>query len=235
MKRIAFTLLSLMLLLAVTLNASAQSSTTQTRQVSGFTSVASAGPFNVHIKLDGTESVKVDADADVINDIETMVENGTLKIKFKDHEYRHHDFHKADVYVTAKSLNALTNSGSGSVKVEGMITTGNFKAILSGSGNISTSVKSDGLHAVISGSGSIKLSGNTGDADFVVTGSGEIEGKDLKTTSANAVITGSGNIYVVAEKSVSAHITGSGSVNYSGNATISDARYTGSSRINKEN
>ena len=234
MKRLAFTLLSVMLLSVVTINASAQESSVQKREVSGFNTVASAGPFNVHIKLDGTESVKVDAEANIVGDIQTVVENNTLKIKFKDQEYRHYNnIRKADVYVTAKSLNALTNSGSGSMKVDGMISANNFKAVLSGSGSISTSVKSGGLHAVISGSGSIKLNGSTGDVDIVISGSGQVEGRDLKTESAKVVITGSGNVYLVADKSVSAHITGSGNVIYSGNASVIDSRYTGSGRVTK--
>jgi Putative auto-transporter adhesin, head GIN domain len=232
MKSIAYTLFSLVLLMTATLNASAQSSS-QTREVSGFNSVASAGPFNVHIKLDGTESLKIDADADIISDIETTVKDGALKIKYKDHEYWNKNMSKIDIYVTAKSLTGLVNSGSGSIKVDGLISTDNFKAVLSGSGNISTSVKSDGLHAVISGSGSIKLSGNTNDADIVVTGSGELNGKDLKTSSSQVTITGSGNVYVAADKSVSAHIVGSGSVIYSGNATVSDTRFVGSGRVTK--
>jgi len=234
MKRLAFTLLSAALFLAATISASAQETSTQTRQVSGFTSIASGGPFNVHIKMDGTESVKVEADANIINEIETVVEGNTLRIRFKNREYRsYNNIHKAEVYVSAKSLNALTNSGSGQMSVDGTITTsGEFKAVLSGSGSINTSVKSGELHAVLSGSGSIKINGRTGDADLVISGSGQIEGKDLKTESTKAVITGSGNVYVAAEKSVSAHITGSGSVNYSGNASVVDSRTIGSGRVN---
>ena len=231
MKRLTLTLLSVMLLSMVAINASAQES----RQVSGFDAIASGGPFNVYIKIDGTESVKVDADANIISEIETVVENHTLKIQFKHHgnwrEYN--NIHKADVYVTAKSLNALVNSGSGSMKVDGMINANDFKVILSGSGNISASVKSDGLRAVISGSGSIKLSGSARDADFTITGSGQIQARELKTETAKAGITGSGDVYVTAEKSVSAHITGSGNLDYSGNASVVDSRYTGSGRVNK--
>jgi hypothetical protein len=229
MKRLVFILFAVALVSAATINASAQES----RQVSGFTAVASAGPFNVHIKMDGNESVKVDADADIINDIETVVEGSTLKIRFKDHEWRHHNIHKAEVYVEAKSLNSLTNSGSGSIQVDGTISAGDFKAVLSGSGNISTAVKAENVHSVISGSGSIKLSGSTGEGDFVVTGSGEIEGKDLKASSVVATITGSGNIYVEADKSVVGRITGSGSVIYSGNASVT-SHTTGSGRVTKE-
>jgi hypothetical protein len=234
MKRLAFTLLSAALFSAVTISVSAQETSTQTRQVSGFTSIASGGPFNVHIKMDGTESVKVEADTKYINEIETVVEGNTLRIKFKGREYRqYNNIHKAEVYVSAKSLNGLTNSGSGQMSVDGTITTsGEFKAVLSGSGSINTSVKSGELHAVLSGSGSIKINGRTGDADLVISGSGQIEGKDLKTESTKAVITGSGNVYVAAEKSVSAHITGSGSVNYSGNASVVDSRTIGSGRVN---
>src|ERR1700754_3649313 len=118
MKRIAFTFLSLMLLTAVSFSALAQG---QKREVSGFTSVASAGPFSVHIKLDGTESLRLEADANIINDIETVVEHGTLKIKFKNRDNQYHNPGKIDVYVTAKSLNGLINSGSGTMKVDGTI------------------------------------------------------------------------------------------------------------------
>ncbi|HVV54523.1 MAG TPA: head GIN domain-containing protein [Mucilaginibacter sp.] len=230
MKKLAFIIVSGALLSFAAANTKAQG---HSRQVSGYNAVASAGPFNVHIKIDGNESVRVDADADVINDIETVVEDHTLKIKFKDHEYRHHNIHKADIYVEAKSLNALTNSGSGSMRVDGTASAGDFQAILSGSGNISTSVKSDDLHAVISGSGSIDLKGSAHNASFVISGSGEIGGKGLRTNSVSAVITGSGNIYVYADDRISAHITGSGSVFYSGNASVVDGRYTGSGRVIK--
>jgi hypothetical protein len=230
MKRLVYILFAVALVSAATINARAQES----RQVSGFNSVASAGPFNVHIKIDGNESVKVDADADVIIDIETVVEGNTLKIRFKDREYRHHNIHKAEVYVEAKSLNSLLNAGSGSIRVDGTISTDNFKAVLSGSGNISTAVKSESLHAVISGSGSINLSGGTGEADMVITGSGEIDGRHLKAGSVVGTITGSGNIYIEAEKSIVGRITGSGSVIYSGNATSVTSHTTGSGRVTKE-
>lgn len=232
MKRLTYLILSAAIFSLIAIKAHAQS---QNRSVSGFNAIASAGPFNVYVKIDGNESVKVDADADIINDIETVVEDNTLKIRFKDREYRHHDIHKAEVYVEAKSLNSLLNSGSGGIKVDGMINTDSFKAILSGSGNIITSVKSGNLHAVISGSGNIKLSGNAGDADFVITGSGEISGKDLKTNSVTATITGSGNVYVDADKSVTGRITGSGSVIYSGNANNINSRTVGSGRVTRDN
>lgn len=238
MKKIAFTLLSAALLIVATIKASAQDVSTQNRSVSGFSAIASGGPFNVHIKMDGPESVKVEADTKFIDEIETVVEGNTLKIQFKDHRWsnRYNNIHKAEIYVSAKSLNSLINSGSGHMEVEGTISTSQeFKTVLSGSGNISAMIKSDGLRAKISGSGSIRLKGSCGDADFGISGSGQIEARDLKAQAVNAGITGSGSIYITAEKTISAHITGSGNVIYSGNATITDTRTVGSGRVSRAN
>src|SRR5690242_18232537 len=98
MKKLAFILLSAALFVAATIKASAQDVSTQNRQVSGFSAVSSGGPFNVHIKMDGTESVKVGADTKFINEIETVVEGNTLRIQFKDHRWssRYNDLHKAE-------------------------------------------------------------------------------------------------------------------------------------------
>ena len=196
--------------------------------------MASAGPFDVHVNINGTESVKISAKADVINEIETVVEDGTLKIKFKHHDdWNHGDTGPIDVYVTAKSLSSLANAGSGSIKVEGTVTGGDVSIVLSGSGDIESSVKAGNLHASISGSGNIHLSGSADETKVNIAGSGEMKGRELKTGSASVSITGSGSAYFTAEKTVSARIVGSGNVVYSGNATVTESKTIGSGSISK--
>jgi hypothetical protein len=233
MKKITYTFLAALLVIATGLKASAQSE--ETRQVSGFHALASAGPFDVHVNINGTESLKISASSDVIQEIETVVEDGTLKIKFRHHHEWGNDHNgRIDVYVTAKSLSALVNSGSGSIKVEGVVTGRDVNMVLSGSGDIESSVKSGELHATISGSGSIQLNGSAENTKVVISGSGEMKGKQLKTESASVVISGSGNAYFSADKSVSAHIIGSGNVVYSGRATVTDSKTIGSGRVSRE-
>src|ERR1700710_1288894 len=118
MKKAAYALLFTMLIITTTFAAFAQKE--ETRNVSGFHSISSQGPFNVYVKIDGTESLKISASSDIINEIETVVENGNLKIKFKHHdEWQHENIGNIDVYVTAKSLSGISNAGSGKVKVDG--------------------------------------------------------------------------------------------------------------------
>lgn len=234
MKKLIYIFTSL-LFSAFSFGASAQS-TVQTREVSGFNGVASSGPFNVHITMGNKESVKLDIDADLIDKVETVVEDGTLLIRFKKAErfaWKNHNIEKAEIYVSAKSLSAIVNSGSGNIEVTGPINTDNFKAVVSGSGTLKAGyVKATELHANLSGSGSIDVKGSANSINAIISGSGEIKGEEFKTESATVVISGSGNVYLKAEKELKATIIGSGTVYYSGNAQVSSHKI-GSGSVTK--
>jgi Putative auto-transporter adhesin, head GIN domain len=233
MKTVAYTLLFTMLVITTTFTAFAQSE--ETRNVSGFHSISSAGPFNVYVNINGTESLKISANADVISEIETVVDNGNLKIKFKHRDqWQHENMGKIDIYVTAKSLSGLSNAGSGKIKVDGDMDAEKVDLSLAGSGDISSAVKSGNLHISISGSGSVHINGKADKTHVSIAGSGDLLGKSLKTISASISIAGSGNVYLDADKEISASIAGSGNVVYSGNANV-DSRTIGSGRVTKEN
>jgi len=233
MKKLVYIIVAFVLVAATAVKVSAQSE--ESRSVSGFNGVGSAGPFEVHVKIDGTESLKIKASREAIKEIETYVKDGKLQIKFKHHDYSDdNNFGRIDIYVTAKSLSSLANAGSGSIKVEGSIT-GDASIALSGSGNVYSAVKAGHVHVAISGSGSVDLSGTADETKISIAGSGDLNGKRFKTGSANVSIAGSGNAHFGADKTISATIVGSGNVYYSGNATVGNTRTIGSGRVSKEN
>lgn len=234
MRKIAYNIFAVILLAATTLTASAQSE--ENRQVSGFNSIGSGGSFDVHIKIDGTESLRISGKAEAISQIETKVEDGRLEIRWKDHWKNHNEDHfgKIDVYVTAKSLSDVSNAGSGAMTIDGTVTGSHVNIALSGSGSISGKVRADELHAAISGSGSIHLEGKADEAEINISGSGSFDSKELRTNNARVHIAGSGNAYLVADSRISGHIAGSGDVIYSGNATEEDVKTAGSGRVRKE-
>ena len=226
--------------------------TTQNRQVSGFTTISSAGSFNVQVKIDGTESLKITGDEDAINDIETIVSDGKLKIGSKNkNSWKLFNNKKIDIYITAKTLSGLLNSGSGNMKLDGNLTgnveikssgSGNVTAAVngsdlqlavSGSGSITSSVNANQLGATVSGSGALNLAGNVKSADIKVSGSGNIRANDLKTDAVDASISGSGNIHILANKSINARVSGSGRLVYTGTATNVNSSTSGSGRVVK--
>lgn len=206
----------------------------QVRSVSGFNSIGSGGSFAVHVKINGTESLRIDgADAEMASLIETSVTNGHLEIRWKRGSEPHHYNGRIDVYVTAKSLSGLGNAGSGSMELDGSLSGGDVHVALSGSGSIRSGVNGGTLDVTISGSGDIRLKGKAATTAVKISGSGKLDGDALATDVAEIQISGSGDAYITVNKTISADIVGSGSVRYSGSGTISSVRTVGSGRVRR--
>jgi hypothetical protein len=206
----------------------------ETRSVSGYHGVSTGGSFMVHVKIDGTESLRLKGDADDLRKIETIVENGVLKIRLpKEEERRHEYIGRVDVYVTAKSLSSVSLGGSGSIDVDGVVKGEDVKVSMGGSGNIRAAVESNNLTVSIAGSGNIDLQGKADVSHISIAGSGNLKAADLKVNEADISIAGSGDIRMEINKSISAHIAGSGSVDYTGNATAVNISSAGSGRVRK--
>ncbi|SKB82947.1 head GIN domain-containing protein [Daejeonella lutea] len=218
----------------ITVVNSTKSVADETRNVSGFTGITSAGSYNVTITMGNTESLKLEGDADQIADIETVVENGILKIRNKKStgSWKNSWSGKVNIYVNAKSLKSITLSGSGDINVKGTVKSSDVTTTLSGSGSITLTVDATNYLATISGSGEIKASGRAENAKINVNGSGGFEGNSLRTNVTSARVSGSGDISVNANKSLEAAMSGSGNIRYSGSADVKSSK-SGSGRISK--
>jgi hypothetical protein len=232
MKTLKIASLALFLIAGVTGRTLAQSE--ETRSVSDFHGVSTGGSFNVHVKIDGTESLRLKGDADDLRKIETVVEHGVLEIRFpKGEESRHEHIGRVDVYVTAKSLSSVGLGGSGSIDVDGVLKGEKVKVSMGGSGSVSTAVESNDLTVSIAGSGNIDVKGKANDSHISIAGSGNLKAAGLKVNDADISIAGSGDVRLDIERSLSARIAGSGNVTYTGNATASNVSSAGSGRVTK--
>lgn len=204
------------------------------RQVSGFSGITVSGRHNVYITMANTESLRLEGDADAINEIETKVENGVLKIRNKKQMNNRswNNTGKVNIYIQAKSLNSLVLSGSGNVEVTGKVKTASLNNTISGSGSITVNMDVENYNAVISGSGEVSAKGFAKNAKITISGSGDFDGRNLKTSNANAKVSGSGDISIIADKQLDAAMSGSGDIKYSGNASVNFTK-SGSGNISK--
>src|ERR1700743_851643 len=120
MKKIAYTVLFLIFTIK-NISSPASAQPMESRYVSGFNRIVSNGPFTIHVKIDGTESLYMTNKPEVIKSIETVFEDMILKIRFKNNmEKRHGDSDRpVEIYITTKSIACLENSGSGFIDVDG--------------------------------------------------------------------------------------------------------------------
>jgi hypothetical protein len=212
----------------------------ETRDVSGFHGIASGGSFRVYVVFGQKESLRIEGSEEALREIETVVESGILKIRFKKNTRsfwsnleKNFNYGRVNVYITAIKLNNLSCSGSGNIEVKGALKSPDVQTAVSGSGNISVEVSSDTYSASISGSGNITATGVTTTANIQVSGSGNFRGRDLKTESANAKVSGSGNVDITANNTITAAVSGSGNIRYSGSATKITTTKSGSGKVSR--
>jgi hypothetical protein len=208
----------------------------ENRTVADFTGIASGGNFNVYVSLGNTESLRLEGNQELFKDIETEVVKGVLKIQYTTKkrywDWKSSDKKRVNIYITAKTLTNVSVSGSGDLKVEGTIKVPDFKASVSGSGNMVVDAESVNLQATVSGSGNLSLSGTAQNTELVVSGSGNLSASNFKAKTASVTVSGSGNVNVAVEKSLKAVLSGSGNIKYSGDPEVIQTQ-SGSGRISK--
>lgn len=207
----------------------------ETRNVSDFTSLYSHGAINVQIDYGNTGTIQLEGDENLLQYIETKVEDGKLVIKTtKNVNIKSRS--KITVYVSMTKINALEQSGSGNITGDGSFgNDGKTDIKVSGSGNVklnSGSFKDISLY--ISGSGNIDI--ENGSADNItayVSGSGNIDCSNVVCDNVEAKISGSGNVKVNAKKNINASISGSGNIYYRGGDVNISTKIMGSGKAIK--
>lgn len=208
---------------------------TETRNHSGFKGVGAGGDFDVEIKTGSGYSVEIMADGNLMQYIETDVNNGVLRINTRDnHNLRASKPIKVNVVMPV--LESASVAGSGDMFSSGVLTVGNqLKVSLAGSGTCKLHVAPNAnIKASIAGSGDIRMRGATDNLSVSIAGSGNFEGFELSANKADVRISGSGDVQTNVSNELSASIAGSGDVQYKGNATTS-LKAAGSGSITKVN
>jgi len=204
---------------------------TEERTPGSFNSVASHGSFNVYVST-GPQSVKIEAEDNLLPYIDTYVEGSVLKVETKEN-YWLRPSRQIKIYVTSPDFNSIRSYGSGDIIGMSKITdSSKLELGVNGSANIKMDVNAPDIDAEINGSGDINLTGETKKFNGEIRGSGNVKALDLKSEDATVKIYGSGNADIFASVKLDVHVAGSGDVNYKGNAQVSSS-IAGSGRVKK--
>jgi len=202
--------------------------TSEDRSVESFDEIKLRGQYKVYL-TQGSESLRLETDDNLLDLIETYVDDGELHIKTKKgNKLKSSD--NVKVYVGFETLKEITSSGSCTIEATGPIVVPRME--VSGSGYCKTTIplETDYLGVKISGSGKFESTGKATRAEYQISGSGSIETIDLESEHVEVTISGSGRAKVNATEELEANISGSGDVAYLGNPRLSQ-RISGAGRI----
>lgn len=207
--------------------------TSQDRSVSGFSGIHSSGSFDVFLSSGTAQTVRVEAEDNLQEYIETRIDGNELKIDTKE-GYRLDPNKGIKIHITSPDFSRVRLSGSGDIVSQNRITgTDKIDLGLSGSGNIKVDLNAPSVEAEMSGSGNINLSGEAKKFEGKVSGSGDIHAMDLKTEETAIRISGSGNADVYASTKLDVRVAGSGDVRYKGGVQQVTSNITGSGSVKK--
>ncbi len=194
---------------------------TEDRAVSGYDRLNVSGGGDVTVIQDGTESVSIETDDNVMQYVTSEVRGGTLYVGLEFHGLRSVIPSALHVTVHVKEISGISTSGSWAVTAE-TLQSGDLDVSVSGSGKVTIqALTADSLKVDISGSGSTDLAGSVTSQQISISGSGRYTAGDLQSQDTRVDVSGSGNVTVWASATLDGSISGSGSINYYGSPQVS--------------
>ncbi|WP_343731524.1 head GIN domain-containing protein [Duganella sp.] len=192
----------------------------QNREVGHFHALTVGVNGDVEIRLGNNEGVSVETDDNLQPLIETVVENGTLRVRPVKNQLKL-DTRNMKIIVQARTLDKLSIGGSGNVSAD-RLSGENLTIDVGGSGSITIGqLEAESAAIALGGSGSLKAAGNTERLQISIGGSGRVQAGQLQARDAVVSIGGSGQATVWARKSLNLSVAGSGDINYYGDPQVS--------------
>jgi hypothetical protein len=191
--------------------------TSEERPVKDVARVSLEGSGELTILQDGSESLLVETDDNLLPYVETEMRNGTLHLRLNS-PGSVSIFQRQRVRYTLHviSLKGVTIEGSGNVNADSL-DSDQLALVVDGSGKMQfKSLRAGELRVEINGSGNVEVQGEASDLTIAISGSGGVKAGDLRGQSVRVGIGGSGNATVWATGSLNINISGSGSARYYG-------------------
>lgn len=173
---------------------------TESRTMSGFDEIVLSGSGEVFVDVNGTESLTITAEDNIMPLLTTEVQNGRLELGTRSSISPT----VATIYtISAEALNGVSIEGSGGITATG--------------------ITADSFDAEISGSGQIKVVGTADELTVDISGSGRFEAEDLVAAIGTADVSGSGHAIVNVSNKLDVDVSGSGTVEYIGDPDLSSS------------
>jgi hypothetical protein len=197
-------------------------SKTETRQVAGFTGIGLAVSAKVEVRQGANEGLTITGDDNIVPLIETVVEDGKLKIRWNEKNLST-SYKDLTITVDAKTIESLSIAGSGDIHMDSL-KTAKLKTSIAGSGNLLIkAMDTDSATVSISGSGNYNVSGKAANFEASIAGSGDVKASKLEANNVKISVAGSGDAAVWAKENLKVSVAGSGDVKYYGDAKVSSS------------
>lgn len=196
-----------------------------------FNSIDISGAMKVFVSQ-GSESVKVETDRNLMEYVEIFTEGNTLVIRPK-RGYNLRPSKAVAILVSAPEFQDIDISGASEVMGESTLAIKTMQLSSSGASKIDLKLEGDKLITDLSGASKLNIAGEVRDFDLDASGASDINCYGLVTETATISMSGASSAEITVNKDLRAGLSGASHVKYKGNARV-DKSTSGASRVSKE-
>lgn len=190
---------------------------TDTRPITeDFTQVSASEGLMVYVTQADEFSIKVEADENVIDLIETDIRNGKLRIHTEENIGRA----TKNIYVSLPEVTRLRSSSGAHLTTQNTIKANELEVDGSSGAILELDVVTNEIDIDASSGANLDISGEADDAMIDVSSGGNINAKNLQTRTCNADASSGGNVRVQVSKSLVADASSGGNISYSGEPNV---------------
>ncbi|WP_321348231.1 head GIN domain-containing protein [uncultured Draconibacterium sp.] len=195
---------------------------TQTRQISGFNAIKVSTGIDLYLTMGDAEEVTVVADDDIINDLKTEVEGGTLKIYMKRRNWFNWGSgnETRKVYVTVKELNELSASSGSDVESTNTLEGESLDVSCSSGSDLKIEVFYKNLSVDTSSGSDAKLRGKVKTLRVGASSGSDVKAGDLESVICYANASSGSDITVSVSSELYADASSGSDINYHGSPEI---------------
>ncbi|MET4140430.1 head GIN domain-containing protein [Pedobacter sp. UYP1] len=212
------------LLLLITASFSAftlKAQNTKNVALSNVSGVSVHAGIDLFITQGNTESAKIVANSNVIDEVVIENNGGNVRVSWKENHGSSFLKNKsAKVYITYKKLNSIAASSGSSLKTENTLKTDALDAKVSSGASMTASIVCRDLQIKSSSGASSSFSGTASNLDVKASSGAGVKALDLKTDYANATASSGGDIEINVAKALETTSSSGGSINYKGGASL---------------
>jgi len=205
--------------------------TEQVRQVSNFNQIKVSRGMNVYITQGSPAKVKVIADSNLHDAIETRVEGGVLKV-YVSENIRWAKEKK--VMVTVEKLEGVQTTSGSNVWSQSQIMSENLELGASSGANLTMEVNARFLSAECSSGANIKLSGLAKEAKLSTSSGANLKGQELKAERCKMSASSGGNVSSTVTGALEARASSGGNVVYYGEPSSIDINKSSGGNIHRK-
>ena len=169
----------------------------QKREVGSFTSITTAGAYDIEVVCQQSLSLEIEGDDNVLPLVTTEVSNNVLHVS----SIRHYSVSKPiTLRISVPDLEGISSSGAGKIEVSGL--------------------KNDKFVVDASGAPTLKIAGETKVLNIDASGAGSIDTHKLRAAQVVVDSKGVSTVEVYAGQQLDVTVSGPSNVRYEGNPVV---------------